>query len=112
MKQAVRYCRRQYRTPTKYRLEYISTFHADIVAVSQFLDEYPTKAARLFAKIDRLVKALAEMPELYPIYADMPSYRFITVEDYLVFYNVNKQERVVELRRLLYGRMDIPSVLN
>jgi len=93
----------------KYKIEYISTFHADILSVAEFLAEYPSKAARIFAKIDKTILSLADMPEMYPIYPDVPSYRFIVVEDYLVFYKVKKQDGVVEIRRLIYGRMDISA---
>ena len=70
----------------KYRIEYISTFYMDILAITEFLTDYPEKASRIFAKIDRALKPLGKMPEMYPVYPDVPSYRFIVVEDYLVFY--------------------------
>ena len=93
----------------KYNIEYISTFHVDMLTVARILDEYPEKAARIFAKAEKFIKPLVDMPEMYPIYPDAPSYRFFAVEDYLVFYKVKKRERIIEIRRLLYGRMDIPA---
>jgi len=93
----------------RYKIEYISTFHADILSVTEFLAEYPSKAVRIFAKIDKIILSLADMPEMHPIYPDVPSYRFIVAEDYLVFYKVKKQDGVVEIRRLIYGRMDISA---
>ena len=94
---------------TKYRLEYISTFHGDVLRIAETLSEYPSKASRIFAKTDKALQPLEEWPEMYPVYPDIPSYRYIVVEDYLVFYKVKKQERLVEIRRLVYGRMDIPA---
>lgn len=93
----------------KYKIEYISTFHADVLSVVEFLEEYPSKAALIFAKIDIILINLGDMPEMYPVYQDAPAFRFITVEDYLVFYKVRKRGRTVEIHRLLYGRMDIPA---
>jgi plasmid stabilization system protein ParE len=93
----------------KYKIEYISTFHADVLSVNEVLAEYPSKAFRIFAKIDKVLWNLIEMPEMYPVYQDVPSFRFIVVEDYLVFYKVKKPGRIVEIHRLLYGRMDIPA---
>lgn len=49
------------------------------------------------------------MPEMYPVYPDVPAYRFIVVEDYLIFYKINKDDGVIEIRRLIYSRMDIPA---
>jgi plasmid stabilization system protein ParE len=73
----------------------------------EFLTEYPTKAARIFAKIDRAIGNLGEMPEMYPVYQDLPAFRFITAEDYLVFYKVEKQSKIIEIHCLVYGRTDI-----
>jgi plasmid stabilization system protein ParE len=92
-----------------YKIEYISTFHIDVLSVVKFLTEYPMKAARIFAKIDQILSHLGDMPEMYPVYQDVPAFRFITVEDYLVFYKIEKQNRIIEIHRLIYGRMDIPK---
>ena len=92
-----------------YKIEYISTFYSDVQAVTNFLVEYPNKAARIFAKAEKSISNLKEMPEMYPVYMDVPSFRFIVVEDYLVFYKYNKECEIIEIHRLLYGRMDIPD---
>jgi len=92
-----------------YKLEYISTFHYDVQAVADFLAEYPSKAARIFAKAEKSISNLKVMPEMYPIYMDVPSFRFIVVEDYLVFYKFIRECGLVEVHRLLHGRMDIPE---
>ena len=91
------------------KIEYISTFLFDVQTVAFFLREYPRKAARIFAKVDKSISNLKEMPEMYPVYMDVPSFRFIAVEDYLVFYRFIKESGIVEIHRLLYGQMDIPE---
>jgi plasmid stabilization system protein ParE len=58
--------------------------------------------------MDRSLKNLEKMPGIYPIYRDMPSFRFIVVEEYLVFYKV-KQNGTVEVHRLIHGRMDLTT---
>ena len=95
----------------RYKIEYLSTFHEDVLSVAEFLAEYPRKAARIFAKIDSILQHLGDMPEMYPVYHDKPSFRFIVVEDYLVFYKVKKQGGIIEIHRLIYGRMDIEALL-
>ena len=91
----------------KYRLEYLSTFHSDITEVASNLEEYPQMAKRIFEKIDKKLLYLVDSPELYPIYDDFPDFRRIVVEDYLVFYSINEAQKVIEIHRLIYGRMDI-----
>ena len=92
-----------------YKIEYISTFRSDVQTTVDFLVEYPSKAARIFDKADKSISSLKEMPEMYPVYTDVPSFRFIVVEDYLVFYKFVKESGVVEVHRLLCERMDIPK---
>ena len=91
----------------KYSIEYISTFHTDMLQTMINLEEYPQKAQRIFAKLDKALANLANMPEMYPIYEDFPIFRKITIEDYSAFYMINKHDRVIEIHRLLYSRMDI-----
>jgi plasmid stabilization system protein ParE len=95
----------------KHKIEYISTFHAEVPPIADYLSEYPEKAVRIFAKIDKALKNLEEMPELYPIYRYAPAFRFFTAEDYLVFYKVNKQSGIVEIHHLFNGRMDIAGTI-
>ena len=90
----------------KYKLEYISTFYVDILQVTLYLEEYPKKAKRILSKIDKALKSLLKTPEMYPIYENFPVFRKITIEDYLVFYTVNKNDKLIEVHRLIYGRMD------
>ena len=92
-----------------YKIEYISTFHSDVQTVADFLVEYPNKATRIFTKAEKSISNLKEMPEMYPVYMDVPSFRFIVVEDYLVFYKFVQECKIVEIHRMLYGRMDIPE---
>jgi toxin ParE1/3/4 len=80
--------------------------------MAAFLEEYPQKAARIFAKLDKQLAGLKKMPEMYPLYEGFPSFRVITIEDYLVFYTVNKRSKAIEVHRLLYGGMDIPNKMN
>ena len=97
---------------TVYRLEYISTFHADIAQMAEDLEEYPQKAARILSKLDKILSHLALMPEMFPVYEDFPIFRKIVVEDYVVFYLLDRVNNVVEIHRLLYGAMNLPEWLS
>ena len=90
-----------------YRLEYISTFYTDVLQVIKNLEEYPQKAERILSKLDKILINLVYMPEMYPVYEAFPIFRKIAIEDYLTFYIVNKRDRLIEIHRLLYSRMDI-----
>jgi len=95
-----------------YRIEYISTFHRDVLDAVVFMEDYQQKAKRIFEKLDKKLSSLVENPEMYPIYPDFPEFRRIIIEDYLVFYVVKVYEEVIEVHRLINGRMDISALLN
>ena len=94
------------------RLEYISTFYSDIIGVASFLEEYPQKAKRIFEEMDKKLSNLVDNPELYPIYEDFPIFRRIVIEDYLAFYTIKEQTGIIEIHRLINGKMDVPSKLS
>jgi plasmid stabilization system protein ParE len=91
----------------KYRLVYISTFHAEILSIADYLAEYPKKAARIFSQIDKALMKLENLPEMYPAYRYAPDFRCFTVEEYLVLYKINYTDKTVEIHHLFHGRMDI-----
>ena len=95
-----------------FKIEYISTFHHDVENIVSNLKDYPQKAGRIFEKLDRKLLNLVKYPEMYPIYVDFPCFRSFIVEDYLVFYTINEQDNIVEIHRLIYGRMDITVMLS
>ena len=70
-------------------------------------------------QLDRLEKAISsleQMPERYRVYDKEPwrsrNLRIMTVDNYLVLYVPNKEERTVTVIRIMYGGRDIDSQLN
>lgn len=70
-------------------------------------------------QLDRLEKAISsleQMPERYRVYDKEPwrsrNLRIMTVDNYLVLYVPNKEERTVTVILIMYGGRDIDSQLN
>ena len=70
-------------------------------------------------QLDRLEKAISsleQMPERYRVYDKEPwrsrNLRIMTVDNYLVLYVPNKEERTVTVIRIMYGGRDIDSQIN
>ena len=70
-------------------------------------------------QLDRLEKAISsleQMPECYRVQDKEPwrrrNLRIMTVDNYLVLYVPNKEERTVTVIRIMYGGRDIDSQLN
>ena len=95
-----------------FKIEYISTFHRDVSGIVDSLEDFPQKAKRVLEQLDKKLSRLVDNPELYPIYEDYPDFRKIAVEDYLAFYTINKRDGIIEIHRLIYGRMDIAKHLS
>ena len=96
----------------KYRAKYLVTAKEDREAIKAYLDQFSTKAAaRVFAKIKRNIEYAKSNPYIYEVYERRPDFRRIVVEDYLVFYQVNEKERLIEIHHILHGMIDIQSAI-
>lgn len=70
-------------------------------------------------QLDRLetaIASLSEMPERWIRYDKEPWFsrglRRMVVDNYLVFYIPDKDDRMVTIIRVMYGRMDVDRVLS
>ncbi len=70
----------------------------------------PEAALSLMEKLEQAILRLREFPYAHPLYRSpmrlISETRFVPVENHLVFYTVLEPEHVVEIRRVLYERMD------
>ena len=92
-----------------YKAKYLPIANKDILLISEALSEYPNKAKRLFREMDTKVKMVEKMPYSCPVYHANPEYRHIILEDHLLFYKVDENERKIKIYRILYSKMDIPK---
>ena len=94
-----------------YKIEYIATFYSDVASMTAYLEEYPSKARRIFEKLDHILQSLIALPKMFPVYDAASQFRRIVIEDYLVFYKLTEAERLIEVHRILCARMDIAKQL-
>ncbi len=68
----------------------------------------PETAAKLIGRLKTAVKSLETMPERHPLAADaylaLRGIRTIRVDNYCVFYTVNRAERTVNIIRVIYTK--------
>lgn len=66
--------------------------------------------------LEKAISSLEQMPERYRVYDKEPwhsrNLRIMTVDNYLVLYVPNKEERTVTVIRIMYGGRDIDSQIN
>ena len=97
-----------------YRLQYLPLSQKDIHEMLLYIAvelKNPDAALSLMDKLEQTILLLREFPYAHPLYRApmrLPSeIRFVPVENYLVFYTVLEPEHIVEIRRVLYDRVDL-----
>ena len=85
----------------QYKAKYLITVIYDRDAIKAYLDQYsPAAAKRLFDKIKSNMELVKENPYMYEVYERRPQFRRMVVEDYLVFYKVKEEERIIEVHHI------------
>ena len=105
---------REVRGQAMYSLRYLTLARNDIRETLLYIAEElknPDAALSLMDKLEQAVLLLREFPYAHPLYhapMRLPSEaRFVPVENYLVFYTVLEPEHIVEIRRVLYNKVDL-----
>ena len=104
----------------RYKLRYLPLFYDDTEKIVSYISKTlcnPIAARRLIDDIEKAIIERLESPESFPKYESLKprehSYYKIRVRSFLVFYVVieEENERIMEVRRLLYGRRSIEQNL-
>ena len=76
----------------------------------------PVIAENQYTRIENAVYSLDQMPERFRQYEKEPwrsrNLRVMTVNNYVVFYTVDNEKRVVTVIRIMHGRMNTERELN
>jgi len=80
----------------------------------------PTKLAiaanNLLDEIERHEEILENTPNIYPFVPDeylaQRGLKFTMIKNYLMFYTVNEEQKIVTVIRFLYGRRDWKNILS
>jgi plasmid stabilization system protein ParE len=82
---------------------------ADKRSIRAYLKQfYPGTPGKFLSSLKKQLRALADMPYMYPVWEDNPVYRKMLVQkNYLVFYKVKDEEKTIEIHRILPGSWDL-----
>jgi plasmid stabilization system protein ParE len=81
---------------------------ADKRSIRTYLKQfYSGTSRRFFAALEKHLRALSNMPYMYPVWEDNPAYRKMGVMKYLVFYKVHDAEQTIVIYRILHGSRDL-----
>ena len=99
-----------------YILKYAKSYRDDIKSTVKYIKnslQNPIAAQRLKDEIKNKYKNLKENPFIYPVVPDeylaSKGYRFIMVNNYMIFYKIKKKQ--IEIVRFLYGYRDWMNIL-
>ena len=101
-----------------YELVYLPVAKSDIeniiLYISERLSSHKT-ALNLLDAFEQTANTLKVFPYAHGVYKfSKPltkEYRYVTVKNYIIFYTVFEDKKVVEIRRVLYGKMDFSKII-
>lgn len=98
----------------QYNVKIYPAAEQDLLDIIDYLNTLsPTAALRYYDLLTEQIASLSVMPERCPRPKDLAlaakGYRYLVVENYLVFYVV--ADDTVQIRRILYGRRNYQSLL-
>ena len=101
-----------------YHLNITNLAEEDILRTSKYISEAlkaPIAANKLLDEIEKYANIIEETPNIFPIVSDVylaeKRIRFAIVKNYMMFYIVNENEKLVDVLRFLYGRRDWKNIL-
>lgn len=97
-----------------YKVKIYPAAQQDLLEIVEYLNTLsPEAALRYYDLLTEQIASLSKMPERCPKPKDLAlaakGYRYLIVENYLVFYIVS--DDTVQIRRILYGRRDYRLLL-
>ena len=101
-----------------YKTIYLPIAREDIEKAVLYIAEHlkAEKAALdLLDSLDTAIGRLAEFPYAHRLYsktADFSNeYRILPVKNYLVFYTIDEEQKIVEIYRVLYAKRDWKNII-
>ena len=101
-----------------YKLSYLHIAKKDIENIILYISntlKSPTAALHLLDSFESALEILKDFPYSHEIYKLSnrlnKEYRYITVKNYVIFYTVLENEKIVEIQRVLYGKMDFNKII-
>ena len=101
-----------------YEIVYLPIAKQDIIDIILYISDQlnaPKAAMDLLDAFDHSISLLSEFPYAHKIYRPLRAleveYRMLPVKNYAVVYTVREQEKVVEIHRVIYARMDLTTLI-
>lgn len=97
-----------------YKIVYLQIAQRDLEDILLYIADHlksPQAAIDLMESLEQAIALLDQFPYAHPIYLLIKplkaEYRLLTVKNYVVLYVVREPEKIVEIQRILYAKMNI-----
>jgi addiction module RelE/StbE family toxin len=101
-----------------YELTYLPIAKQDISEIIMYISDQlkaPKAAMDFLDALEHSILLLQEFPYAHKIHRLLKplkeEYRLLPVKNYAVFYLVHEQDKIVEIHRVLYAKMDLNRIL-
>ena len=92
----------------KYHISFLEQADCDIDVVEEYLSQFYNSTVRnFFTELKKKVLMLEDMPYMYPAYERDPFFRQMTLNDYLLFYSVDEEQKLVDIHHIFHHARDI-----
>jgi len=102
----------------EYNLVISEAAEADLDGIADYISyelKEPITALKQLERIQEAMATLEELPECHSLVQDKylaaKGIRKLPIDNYLIFYTVNKSTNTVSIVRILHGRRDWESIL-
>lgn len=91
-----------------YRITFLPTADCDMGDIEEYLAQFDLSSVlSFFLKMEKQVLMLEDTPYLCPAYDEDPFFRWMVVEDYLLFYSVDEKRHFVIIHRVFHASKDV-----
>lgn len=101
-----------------YKIQYLPQAKSDLSEITGYIANElhaPNAAFDLLDDFEHSIEILSKYPYSHRVYQPLKhlenEYRILPVNNYLFFYSVIEQEKIVEVSRILFGRMNVDSLI-
>ena len=101
-----------------YTIEYLPIARRDMVDIAKYIGvklENPEAAERLAEKMIEAAEKLTDMPYKCPVHIPVKplrhEYRKLIVQNYIMFYWVDEDKKLITIARVVYSGRDYENIL-
>ena len=98
-----------------YQVEYDPFYELELEQIlADIVSDYTVDFAhQVIYEINNHIENIKQMPKMYAVYGNIPTYRkFIVKRKYTVFYVIDEDRQVVIIAHIFPSMRDLPNLLN